>query len=329
MLLQHNGQPIYYKHWISAGLTQVKDLCYIVIPGLLPAIAIHELLAHEGISQPFQRTVRELQDLLHAFPSPWLQAISSSVCSPSSAPTQPSFSIPNTMPGHPPLDFCQGKTRIFYLHLMNDRALELLALQHWHSTLLLRPTFNRHRWKLAYPPLVPNKLGDINWKIIHRVLPTAHSLYRMTVHPTPNCHLCGFPETLDHLLLHCSHVTPFWLKIHQYVDKLTNHSIPLTNITKLFGYLRHKDDPLDQATINLLNWLLTIARYSIHRSAVEARLRQSLIPPSTYFSASVKSHLTQQYRLYKLRQTQYLFPYTWCIREALAKLSNDKLIFTL
>ena len=151
----------------------------------------------------------------------------------------------------------------------------------------------------------------------------------MAVHPTPNCHLCGFPETLDHLLLHCSHVTPFWLKIHQYVDKLTNHGISLTNTTKLFGYLRRKDDPLDQATINLLNWLLTIARYSLHRSAVEARLRQSLIPPSTYFSASIKSHLTQKYRLYKLRQTQYLFPYTWCIREALAKLSNDKLIFTL
>ena len=106
LLLQHNGQPIYHKHWISAGLTQVKDLCYIAIPGLLPAQAIHELLAHEGISQPFQRTVRELQDLLHAFPSPWLQAISTSVYTPSSALTQLSFSIPNTAPGQPPLDFC-------------------------------------------------------------------------------------------------------------------------------------------------------------------------------------------------------------------------------
>lgn len=328
MLIQHNGHPIYYKHWISAGLTQVKDLCYIVIPGLLPAMAIHELLAHGGIFQPFQRTARELQELLHAFPPPWLPTISSSVCSPSPATNQPTFSIPNTMPGQPPLDLCQGSTRTFYLHLMSSRAPELPALQHWHSTLLPRPTFGRHRWKLAYPPLVTNKLGDLNWKIIHRVLPTAQSLYRMTVHPTPNCHLCGFPETLEHLLLHCTHITSFWLTIHQYVDKLTNCSVPLTNTTKLFGYLR-QDDPLDQATINLLNWLLTIARYSIHRSAVEARLRQSMIPPSTYFSASVKSHLTQQYRLYKLRQTQYLFPYIWCIREALAKVSDDKLVFTL
>ena len=122
LLLQHNGQPIYYKHWISAGLTQVKDLCYIVVPGLLPAIAIHEFLAHEGISQTFQRTVGELQGLLHAFPPPWLQAISSSVVSPSSAPTQPFFSIPNTSPGHPPLGFYQGKTCIFYLHLMNETS---------------------------------------------------------------------------------------------------------------------------------------------------------------------------------------------------------------
>ena len=58
-LLQWKGQPIYYKHWISAGLIQVKDLCYIAIPSLLPAKAIQQLLAHEDIAQPFQKTVRE------------------------------------------------------------------------------------------------------------------------------------------------------------------------------------------------------------------------------------------------------------------------------
>lgn len=62
---------------------------------------------------------------------------------------------------------------------MKERAPEIPALQHWHSTLLPNPTFNCHRWKLAYPPLVPNKLGDVNWKILHRILPTAQSLYRM------------------------------------------------------------------------------------------------------------------------------------------------------
>ena len=42
-LIQHNDQPISYKHWISAGVIQVNDLCYIAIPGLLPVKAIHEL----------------------------------------------------------------------------------------------------------------------------------------------------------------------------------------------------------------------------------------------------------------------------------------------
>lgn len=212
---------------------------------------------------------------------------------------------------------------------MKERAPEIPALQHWHSTLLPNPTFNCHRWKLAYPPLVPNKLGNVNWKILHRILPTAQSLYRMTVHTTPNCHLCGFTEYIDHLILHCSHVSPFWLKIHQYIDKLTNNTVKLTNTMKLLGYLHCKDDPLDHATINLLNWILTMARYSIHRSAIEARLRQTLIPPFAYFSSTVKSHLTQQYKLYKLRQMHYLFPYTWCIREALANISHENLTFTL
>ena len=139
---------------------------------------------------------------------------------------------------------------VFHLNLTKDCAPEIPALQHWHSTLLPSLTFNRHRWKLAYPPLVPNKLGDVTWKIIHCILPTAQSLYRMTVHTTPNFHLCGYKETIDHLLLHSSYVTPFWLKIHQYIDKLTN-TAKVTNATKLLGYLHRKDDPLDQATINL------------------------------------------------------------------------------
>ena len=185
--------------------------------------------------------------------------------------SQPYFTINNATPGQPPTDISKGRTRTFYLHLMKDQAPEIPALQHWRQTLLPAPTFNRLRWKLAYPPLVPNQLGDANWKIIHGILPTAQSLYRRTVHPTLNCHKCGFTETIDHLLLHCPHVITFWLQIHQYTDKLTLNRVKLSNTTKLLGYLRYIDDPLDQRTVNLLNWILTVARYSIHRSAVEYR----------------------------------------------------------
>ena len=132
---------------------------------------------------------------------------------------------------------------------MKDHAPELPALQHWRQTLLPAPTFNHQLWKAAYPPLVPNKFGNINWKIIHRILPTAQSLYRMTVYATPNCHRCGFTESIDHLLLRCPNNTSFWLQIQQYTDKLTENRVKLSNIMKLFGHLCCKDDHLSNSTV--------------------------------------------------------------------------------
>jgi len=159
-------------------------------------------------TQTLQKTFREFRIILQALPPHWLQIISFD--SPSSTTTHPpSFIMTNPTPGQPPIPFTNGKTRIFYLQLMKDRVNEIPALNHWHSTLLPAPTFNKHHWKSAYPSLVPNKLGDTNWKIIHWILPTAQSLYRMTVHPTPNCHRCGFTESIDYLLLHCPHVFIF------------------------------------------------------------------------------------------------------------------------
>jgi len=327
-LILHNDTPIHYKNWIDAGLIQVRDLCYLAIPGLLPIPAIHELLNTITDTQTIQKTFREYRNILQALPPYWLQIISSD-SPPSTVSHQPNFIMTNHTPGQPPIPLTNGKTRIFYLQLMKDRAITIPALNHWNSTLLPRPTFNKHRWKSAYPSLAPNKLGDTNWKVIHRILPTAQSLYRMTVHPTPNCHHCGFTETIDHLILHCPHVSIFWQQIQLYIDKLTANSLQLSNTIKLFGYLRCKDDPLSQSTTNLLNWILTIARHSIHKSAVEYRLRNSTVLPSTLFCSAVKSHISEQYKLHKLRMTTYLFPFTWCINDAIAKVSNRKLVFTL
>ena len=161
-LILHNGTPIYYKNWIDAGLIQVRDLCYLAIPGLVPIPAIHELLDNNTDTQTIQKTFREYRTILQALPPHRLQIISFD--SPSSTTThQPSFIMTNHTPGQPPIPLINGKTNLFYLQLMKDRATTIPALNHWNSTLLRRPTFNKHRWKSTYPSLAPNKLGDTNW----------------------------------------------------------------------------------------------------------------------------------------------------------------------
>ena len=138
----------------------------------------------------------------------------------------------------------------------------------------------------------------------------------MTVHPTPNCGQCGSVETLEHLLLDCPNIRPFWNVIASYIDKISSNQIPMTPHIQIFGYIRKKNDPLSCRTISLLNWALTLARYAIHKSATEYRLRNTILDPLIIFKSTAKAHIKFQYQLAKLRNTVYYFPFDWCIGEA-------------
>ena len=151
----------------------------------------------------------------------------------------------------------------------------------------------------------------------------------MTVYNSPNCHRCGQPETLEHLLLQCTEIKSFWTIIQRYVNQITENKATLTDSICLFGYLRQKNDPLEQRTINLLNWTLSMAKAAIHHSVVDYRLHNITTSPTTLFKASVKSHINYQYKISKLRQQLYYFTLDWCIRDTYASVTNNTLVFNL
>ena len=68
---------------------------------------------------------------------------------------------------------------------------------------------------------VSNKQGDTNWKIAHRVLPTALSLSTMGILSTPNCHRCGANDNIKHAMLECRAVHGFWEYVGQFIRKIS------------------------------------------------------------------------------------------------------------
>ena len=97
----------------------------------------------------------------------------------------------------------------------------------------------------------------------------------------------------------------------------------------LIKFFKTKNDTLTPRTLDLVNCTLTLARWAIYKSAVNYRTKNLIYEPEALFKALVRSHLHFQYKLYKLRQTQYYSPYHWCLGQAFAKVENDTLIFTL
>lgn len=320
-------KPLIFTDWVAAGITRIKDICYEVIPGFLPMSAIHDMLT-ENTTRTSSRTSEEMKELLVALPSEWCQKICTVSVRPS--PTlQPCFGIVDSSSGQTPIDISLCRTRHFYTHLLEAEKPNIPAIDQWKQKLQPEPCFNAKLWKSLYPPLINNKQGDVNWKITHRVLPTALSLNKMHVYATPFCHRCGLTDTLEHAMLHCNTVYNFWNKIQTYVDKITDRSLKLTPQEKLFGKVKTENDTLTSRTLDLVNWTLTLARWAIYKSAVNYRTKSLIYEPETLFKALVRSHLRFQYKLYRLRQTQYYFPYHWCLGQAFATVENDTLILTL
>ena len=326
-LITTDDKPLIFTDWIAAGITRIKDICYEVIPGYLSVLAMHDMLTDSN-PRTLAKTSQGLRELFSAFPPHWSHMIcTESVWPPPSL--QPCFGIVNSSPGSTPIDITLCRTRHFYGELLQAEKPVIPALDYWRQNLHPEPSFNAKQWKTMYPALINNKHGDITWKIAHRVLSTALSLNRIVVYATPYCHRCGETDTIEHAILNCPSVNTFWNLIQAYISKITDQKLTLSSQIKLFGKVKTRNGPFPQNSLDLVNWTLTLARWAIHKSAVNYRVKDLTVSPEALFKAMVRSHLRLQYKLYNLRQTQYYFPHHWFLGEAFAKVQNDTLIFTL
>ena len=176
------------------------------------------------------------------------------------------------------------------------------AIDRWKSFLQPTPIFDAKLWRNVYSPLVSNKKGDINWKIVQRVLLTGLSLNRIGILDSANCHRCGAIDNIEHALLECGSVRTFWIHVNHLISKITANKVSLTPEFKMLGIM-HRND-LDKRTLDLINWVLTIARYSIHKANVRHRIHNVTMPIEATFTAEVKAHVKYKYKLYKTRFMQ-------------------------
>ena len=314
---------------MKCGLIQLRDICYEVIPGFLPLQAIHEILTRDDgqPDRPLRQTAREFTQVLNAIPQLWkIQLMQTQEEKPYSL--QPCFSSIPSAPSNRLIDLGNHTTVMFYRQLL-DTSIVPPALESWRQTLQPQPSFNSAFWANVYPPLASNRLGDLNWKVAHRVLRTALSLYQIGVYASPRCHRCGQIENIEHVLTGCAATNPLWNQVQPYVDKITNSCLRITNQIKLLGWFPSNQKHTPQKVIDLVNWVLCVARFAIHKSAVNFRTRNETTPMVSIFRALVKCHLNFQFKLHMMRDKMTEFQELWCLNSALARVEAQKLSFTL
>ena len=96
---------------------------------------------------------------------------------------------------------------------------------------------------------------------------------------------------IEHELVECPVVQVF-------VDKITGRS--LTTKIKPLGLIPEDGIQSSKKVINLVNWTLMIARFSIHKAAVNLRVHKEVTPILSIFGAIIKSIIHFQFKVYVL-----------------------------
>lgn len=249
-----DGTTLLNKVWIAVGVTKIKDICYEVIPGFLPAKAVREMVEEMGTGTTLMQTEEFLQSILLAMPNQWKIVLQQYDITGQIKTRQPVFVTKPTASKPEVKDFVELRTRDFSRQLTKDNDITIPAVAYWEPI-----TIDSQQWGICYSKLLTNKQGDTNWKIVHRVLPTALSLNQMTVYRTNRCNHCGTLETIDHVILECSKAKRLWDYVDQYLTALTMKKLTITSKIRLLG-LSSEERSLTVHQKHLVNWILTITR---------------------------------------------------------------------
>ena len=113
-------------------------------------------------------------------------------------------------------------------------------------------------YELPFKVTIENKLRCFQFKIIHNILPSNQSLFKMGKKTSPRCEHCFSPnETLTHMLYECPTVQKFWREIITWWNELRSEKISLNETDILYGYKP------DSSNFYALNHVLITAKHHI------------------------------------------------------------------
>ena len=71
-IMDKTNSCILFENWVREGILYISDICYIVIPGFLPPLAINDLLSN---TSTIDDTEQQLNTIIDALPKHWVKAI--------------------------------------------------------------------------------------------------------------------------------------------------------------------------------------------------------------------------------------------------------------
>lgn len=156
---------------------------------------------------------------------------------------------------------------------------------------LIHGAISENEWQSIFslPRLLPihNKVKDLQYKIIMRIVPTNYLLYKMRKINSPTCKFCYLEqESIEHLFFTCTHVKPLWFLMLNEIKLILGKELTPTIKMCIFGIL-DKPENLNETQCFMVNTALMIVKSYIMKCKIQ-NLQISTVSFVIYFRQTVE-----------------------------------------
>ena len=144
--------------------------------------------------------------------------------------------------------------KFLYKLLFNPPATTSPGVERWSN---IYPTISwKTLWNFVFDDFTENRKNELQWFILHRAVKTAQKLAEWKYLISPNCSVCGRPETITHLFLNCNRSKSVWAWAMNILSSLTKVSSDLRIIAFFLPFEKPKRR-------NILAWFVKSVNYAV------------------------------------------------------------------
>ena len=231
--IMFRGKSLFFKDWIDKRILFVKDI--MVRSDMLP---FQEVIQKVGNKPTRLFEYNALHTALRAR----------------------AFQPAENIPGNVPTEMNTMTPKIIRLKLSHSSTIVPCAVNFWRHKYGI--TLNKSHWTMASSCTKEVRLRLLQWKILHNIYPTNILLSKMKVRDSNRCEFCNEIDYIEHFFWKCTKIQTVWTVCSEFIYKITELNVQLSDTTVLFGY-----EPQKQRDVNVqnINHLLLIAKMVISK----------------------------------------------------------------
>ncbi len=223
------------------------------------------------------------------------------------------------------LDLLSTKGNVLYrgcVIAFNKNQLAMKSDTPWRSFFGLKDNV-KPEWRVIYKPPLSKKVGDLQWRILHGILAVNSFVSKLNVEVKDDCPFCFQRETIFHVFIQCSRLTPFFDFVKGVFCGF-NESFSEELFILGFKYSQRR-----KYICQLLNFIIGQAKMAVYvsrKNKIDQKPCQNI---TEIFVTLVKSRVLIDYKFYKDMNDLLSFEKIWCCNGALCTILENDLIFAL